>query len=77
MVGAGRVSRLVVGIERKWMGGDTRHDIVTVNGTPGLLTWRNGLPDAVTSFHVEDGRIAAIYVVRNPDKLGGLSGIVR
>ena len=77
VVGAGRVSRLVVGIARMGLGGDPRHDIVTVNGTPGLLTWRNGLPDAVTSFHVEDGRIAAIYVVRNPDKLGGLSGIVR
>jgi RNA polymerase sigma-70 factor (ECF subfamily) len=73
VVGADRVGRLVAGIERKWMGADTRHDIVMVNGTPGLLTWRNGVPDAITSFHVEDGRIAAIYVVRNPDKLGGLA----
>ena len=77
VVGADRVGRLVVGIERKWMGADTRHDIVTVNGTPGLLTWRNGVPDAITSFHVEDGRIAAIYVVRNPDKLCGLARIAR
>jgi RNA polymerase sigma-70 factor (ECF subfamily) len=76
VVGADRVSRLVAGIERKWMGADTRHDIIMVNGTPGLLTWRNGVPDAIMSFHVEDGRIAAIYVVRNPDKLGGLARVV-
>jgi RNA polymerase sigma-70 factor (ECF subfamily) len=74
VVGADRVGRLVVGIERKWMGGDVRHEIITVNGAPGLLTWRNGVPDAITSIHVEDGRIAAIYVVRNPDKLGGVTG---
>jgi hypothetical protein len=30
------------------------------------------MPDAITSIHIEDGRIAAIYVVRNPDKLGHL-----
>ena len=47
----------------------------TVRGSdmPGLLTWRDGLPDAITSFHIVDGRIAAIYVVRNPDKLGGVA----
>lgn len=75
IVGADRVGRLVTGIERKWSNIDTRHDVVMVNGTPGLLTWRNGVPDAITSIHVEDGRIAAIYVVRNPDKLGGLAGL--
>jgi RNA polymerase sigma-70 factor (ECF subfamily) len=31
------------------------------------------MPDAITSLHIEDGRIAAIYVVRNPDKLGGVA----
>jgi RNA polymerase sigma-70 factor (ECF subfamily) len=74
VVGADRVGRLVAGIERKWSGLDTRHDIVMVNGAPGLLTWRNGVPDAITSIHIEDGRIAAIYVVRNPDKLGSVTG---
>jgi RNA polymerase sigma-70 factor (ECF subfamily) len=75
--GADRVGRLVAGIERKWLGFgvDTRHDIITVNGAPGLLTWRNGEPHAITTIHVEDGRIAAIYVVRNPDKLGGVAGM--
>jgi RNA polymerase sigma-70 factor (ECF subfamily) len=73
--GADRVARLVAGIERKWSDEHTRHDVVTVNGMPGLLTWRNGVPDAITTIHVEDGRIAAIYVVRNPDKLGGVASL--
>lgn len=74
VTGASRVARLVVGIERKWSG-NGRHDLITVNGEPGLLSWRDGKPDAVSSILVEAGRIAAIYVVRNPDKLGALGAV--
>lgn len=73
VAGAQRVARLVVGIERKWTDAG-RHEIIIVNGEPGLLTWRDGVPDSVASFDLRDGRIAAIYVVRNPDKLGMLQG---
>jgi RNA polymerase sigma-70 factor (ECF subfamily) len=73
VAGAERIARLVIGVERKW-GQDARFDPIDVNGEPGLLVWRDGLPDAVMSFLVEDGRIAAVYVVRNPDKLGGVRG---
>ena len=73
VLGAERVARLVVGIERKWHG-HGRHELIEVNGGPGLLTWRDGQPDSVTSLDLHEGRgaarIAAIYVVRNPDKLG-------
>jgi RNA polymerase sigma-70 factor, ECF subfamily len=71
VVGAERIARLVIGIERKW-GAGVRRDIVDVNGEPGILTWLDGVPDSVTSFLVEDGRIAAVYIVRNPDKLASL-----
>jgi RNA polymerase sigma-70 factor (ECF subfamily) len=73
VAGAERVARLVVGVERKWTAGG-HHELVEVNGAPGLLTWRDGQPDSVTSLDVRDGRIAAIYVVRNPDKLRCLPG---
>jgi RNA polymerase sigma-70 factor (ECF subfamily) len=69
VLGAERVARLVVGIERKWQG-EGRHELIQVNGGPGLLTWRDGQPDSVTSLGLREDRIAAIYVVRNPDKLG-------
>jgi RNA polymerase sigma-70 factor (ECF subfamily) len=74
VLGAERVARLVIGIERKWTGGG-QHEVIMVNGAPGLLTWRDGVPDSVTSLDVRDGRIAAIYSVRNPDKLSYLPSL--
>jgi len=74
VLGAERVARLVVGIERKWTEGGS-HQLVQVNGAPGLLTWRDGQPDSVTTLALRDGRISAIYVVRNPDKLGDLASL--
>ena len=43
--------------------------MVDINGEPGLLLYIDGQLDSVTSFEIEDGRIQAIYSVRNPDKL--------
>ncbi|WAL68397.1 RNA polymerase sigma factor SigJ [Amycolatopsis cynarae] len=40
-----------------------------VNGQPGLLVQREGVPVSVYAFDVADDRIAHIWVVRNPDKL--------
>ena len=77
VLGADRVARLVVGIERKWTErGHGHHQLIEVNGAPGLLTWRDGKPDSVTSLEIREGRIAGIYVVRNPDKLGFLPKLV-
>jgi len=44
-----------------------------VNGLPGMVTIEHdGLPQT-TALAIEDGRIVAIYVVRNPDKLGHIA----
>ena len=44
-----------------------------INGLPGMVTIEHdGLPQT-TALAIENGRIAAIYVVRNPDKLGHLT----
>lgn len=41
-----------------------------INGLPGFITREpDGLPQT-TALLIEDGRISAIYVTRNPDKLG-------
>lgn len=48
----------------------------TINGLPGFVTRE---PDGLlqtTALQIEDGRITAIYVVRNPDKLTRLEGSV-
>jgi len=40
-----------------------------VNGLPGFVTLEHGDTLQTTALQVEDGKIVAIYVVRNPDKL--------
>ncbi|MBI1355295.1 MAG: sigma-70 family RNA polymerase sigma factor [Acidobacteria bacterium] len=40
-----------------------------VNGLPGFVTIEEGSTLQTTALEIEDDRIVAIYVVRNPDKL--------
>ncbi len=40
-----------------------------VNGLPGFVTREADGELQTTALDVEDGKITAIYVVRNPDKL--------
>ena len=44
-----------------------------VNGTAGLVVGREDRPFAVVGFTVARGRIVAIDLITNPDKLGGLA----
>jgi RNA polymerase sigma-70 factor, ECF subfamily len=46
--------------------------MATVNGAPGLVLRDADGVLSVISFTVDSGRIAAIDVVRNPDKLTGV-----
>ncbi|MER8382325.1 sigma-70 family RNA polymerase sigma factor [Mesorhizobium sp. M0142] len=40
-----------------------------INGLPGFITIERGDILQTTALEIEDGRVLAIYVVRNPDKL--------
>jgi RNA polymerase sigma-70 factor (ECF subfamily) len=40
-----------------------------INGLPGFVTIEQDGILQTTALHIEDGHIAAVYVVRNPDKL--------
>jgi len=40
-----------------------------INGLPGFITLEADGELQTTAFEIEDGKIGAIYVVRNPDKL--------
>jgi RNA polymerase sigma-70 factor (ECF subfamily) len=44
-----------------------------VNGLPGFVTVENGDTLQTTALQIENGKVIAIYVVRNPDKLRHLS----
>ena len=51
-----------------------RLDVVDVNGEPAMLIRVEGRLDSVYTMTIDDGAIAAIRVVRNPDKLTYLQG---
>ena len=66
--GAERVARFFVGLLRKAPPGlELRR--VRVNGRPGVLAVLDGQAVNVLTLDVVAGRVAACYVVRNPDKL--------
>jgi len=47
--------------------------LVLVNGSPGILTAPDGKPVALMSFTVRAGKVVAIDLLADPDRLGGLS----
>lgn len=68
IAGAERVARFLIGVSKIPRSG-LEARFATVNSSPGLLVFRNGQLSQTTSLEVVNGRIRAIYVVRNPDKL--------
>ncbi|HEY8581418.1 MAG TPA: RNA polymerase sigma factor SigJ [Capillimicrobium sp.] len=65
--GAERVAGINVALARKYPTSDVR--LVDVNGAPGLVLRGDDRDLTVMAFTVDEGRIVAIDVVRNPDKL--------
>ena len=76
VVGAERVARFLVNTARKgYDGASFVH--ATINGSPGLVVSVGETVDFAATFELtDDGRVAAIWMVRNPDKLTRLSGEV-
>ena len=68
LVGAARVARLYYAIARR-NGDRLSYRIARINGEPGLLRYLDGRLEAALSFVMDGDGIAAIYTVRNPDKL--------
>ena len=66
--GADRIARFFLGLMKKAPPGlELRR--VRVNGQPGLMAVLDGQVLNVLTLDVSDGRIAACYVIRNPEKL--------
>ncbi|MFE9017058.1 RNA polymerase sigma-70 factor [Streptomyces sp. NPDC007808] len=72
MESADKVGRFVIGAARKGLS-DVSFRFVEVNGGPALLVLSGDKPDSVFQLDVLDGRIQAVYVIRNPDKLRSLA----
>ncbi len=72
--GADKVTRFFTGLGRKSVRLGVKVDLVAseINGLPGLLVYFDGVMDQTISIDVRDDCIAAIYAVRNPEKLKAL-----
>jgi RNA polymerase sigma-70 factor (ECF subfamily) len=52
-----------------------RHAVI--DGLPGFVTLEQGDTLQTTALQIEGGRITAIYVMRNPDKLRHLGDVAK
>lgn len=70
ITGLERLLRLLAGVRRKW-GADQATMVapVWIDGLPGYVSRERGDLLQTTALAIENGRIVAIYVTRNPDKL--------
>ena len=71
VLGADRIAKFLLGYAGKAHWAESDFQLVTVNGTPGLLLRHPLAGTGAYSFDIVNGRIRAIYIVRNPDKLRG------
>jgi RNA polymerase sigma-70 factor, ECF subfamily len=72
--GADRIAKFFVGYAGKLHWSESDFELVTINGAPGLLMRHPIAGNGAYSFDIVDGRIRAVYVVRNPDKLRAFLG---
>nr|WP_205615025.1 RNA polymerase sigma-70 factor [Streptomyces harenosi] len=69
---ADKVGRFLVGAARK-SGTGLSFRLLELNGGPAALVLSGDKPDSVFQLDVADGRIQAVYIIRNPDKLRALA----
>jgi len=75
--GADKVARLFINLAAKNAGRDIRIEPAVINGTIGVLVFMDGELDHSLNLDVDGDKIAAVYVVRNPDKLRGAPDTAR
>jgi RNA polymerase sigma-70 factor (ECF subfamily) len=66
--GADTVARAILGHVRKELK-DFHFRVARINGQPGMVFYRNGVPAVLLTLELLDGQIWEIDVIANPDKL--------
>jgi RNA polymerase sigma-70 factor (ECF subfamily) len=67
--GADKIARFFISLAAKNANRNIRVEPTMINGTVGALLYMDGEVDQSMSMAIDGERIAAIYIVRNPDKL--------
>jgi RNA polymerase sigma-70 factor (ECF subfamily) len=70
--GADKIARAAVQGLRRLTAQHAQLRMVSINGAPGFVSYLNGRPHSVFSAETRNGRIQALYIVTNPDKLAHL-----
>jgi RNA polymerase sigma-70 factor (ECF subfamily) len=73
--GAGRVAGVYWSLEHQFPN-KVAYRAALINGEPGLLRYVDGKIESAQSFIVDDGRIIAVFIMRNPDKLTAIPQFV-
>lgn len=71
MVGADKVGRFFAAVGTEAAAFEVR--LMELNGAPAALVLSDGRPELVLQLEVRDGAVETVYVIRNPDKLLGVS----
>lgn len=74
--GVDRVLRLFAGLARKPAHRPVLLRALRIDGLPGYASIDRGGVVQTTALEIVGGRIAAIYIVRNPDKLRHVAGVM-
>jgi RNA polymerase sigma-70 factor (ECF subfamily) len=72
LYGADRVARLYFAVARRF-GEHASYRFATINGELGLLRYYDGKLESALAFVTDENGIAAIYTMRNPDKLNHIA----
>lgn len=72
VMGAEQVAKFFINVTRR-APGNVRFQFTTLNAEPGVLVFASGELVQSMTFELTEGRIHAVYVVRNPDKLKHLT----
>jgi RNA polymerase sigma factor (sigma-70 family) len=67
--GVDKALRLFAGIARKYRDKPVMLGRAEIDGLPGYITHDRGGVLQTTALEIRDGKVAAIYITRNPDKL--------
>jgi RNA polymerase sigma-70 factor (ECF subfamily) len=70
--GADKVARVSMHGLKRLMALNVLLRIVQINGAPAFVSYLDGTPQSVFTVEARDGRIQAIYIVTNPEKLAHL-----
>lgn len=74
--GMARMLRLFSGLARKHAEPPRLLRAVSIDGLPGYVSVDRGQVLQTTALDIRDGRIAGIYITRNPDKLGHVAAML-